>query len=73
MGKFTLRVHARVGARIAKQGQSGHIRAQSGRIRATTEWPEFDFEKAEWRIPTAKMKMGEQHIVALARQAVAVL
>jgi integrase len=37
------------------------------------EWPEFDFEKAEWRIPAAKMKMGEQHIVPLARQAVAVL
>jgi integrase len=37
------------------------------------EWPEFDFEKAEWRIPAAKMKMGEQHIVPLAPQAVAVL
>jgi hypothetical protein len=36
MGKFTLRAHALVGARIAEHGQSGHIRAQYGHIRATT-------------------------------------
>ena len=37
------------------------------------EWTEFDFDKAEWRIPAAKMKMKEQHIVPLSSQAVAVL
>jgi integrase len=37
------------------------------------EWPEFDLDGAEWRIPAARMKMGEQHIVPLSTQAVAVL
>jgi integrase len=37
------------------------------------EWTEFDFEKAEWRIPAAKMKMREQHIVPLSAQAVSIL
>ena len=29
------------------------------------QWPEIDLEKAEWRIPGARMKMREQHIVPL--------
>ena len=33
-------------------------------------WTEFDLENAEWRIPAERMKMGELHIVPLARQAV---
>ncbi len=37
------------------------------------EWSEFDFKKAEWRIPAGKMKMKEQHIVPLSKQAVSVL
>jgi integrase len=37
------------------------------------EWTEFDFDKSEWRIPAARMKMRAQHLVPLARQAVAVL
>lgn len=37
------------------------------------EWSEFDFDKAEWRIPADKMKMKEQHIVPLSVQAVAIL
>jgi integrase len=37
------------------------------------EWAEFDLEGAEWRIPAARMKIGEQHIVPLSRQAVAML
>ena len=36
-------------------------------------WAEFDLDGAEWRIPADRMKMGEQHIVPLARQAVAIL
>ncbi|EPR30386.1 protein of unknown function DUF4102 [Alkalidesulfovibrio alkalitolerans DSM 16529] len=37
------------------------------------EWSEIDFEAAEWRIPSLKMKAREKHIVPLSRQAVAVL
>ena len=32
------------------------------------EWSEFDFEKAEWRIPAERMKMREQLLVPLSRQ-----
>jgi integrase len=34
------------------------------------EWIEFDLEAAEWRIPAERMKMSQQHIVPLSRQAV---
>jgi integrase len=39
------------------------------------QWSEFELDGAqpEWRIPAGRMKMGERHIVPLARQAVAVL
>ncbi len=37
------------------------------------QWGEFDLEKAEWRIPAERMKMREQHIVPLSRQAVDIL
>ena len=37
------------------------------------EWAEFDLDNAEWRIPAERMKMGEQHIVPLARQALEIL
>jgi integrase len=37
------------------------------------EWAEFDLEEAQWRIPGAKMKMGETHLVPLSQQAVAIL
>ena len=43
------------------------------------EWSEFDFESAEWRVPSARMKMkrqmlpGECHIVPLSRQAIELL
>lgn len=43
-----------------------------GELRAA-EWSEFDLENAEWRIPAERMKMGEAHIVPLARQALAIL
>jgi integrase len=39
----------------------------------TAEWSEFDLEAATWRIPGSKMKMGVDHIVLLATQAVAIL
>ena len=37
------------------------------------EWAEFDFDNCEWRIPAAKMKMKDPHIVPLSKQAVDVL
>jgi integrase len=37
------------------------------------EWREFDLERAEWRIPAARMKMRELHVVPLSTQAVALL
>lgn len=43
-----------------------------GELRAA-EWPEFDLDAAEWRIPAQKMKMRQAHIVPLSRQAVAIL
>jgi integrase len=43
-----------------------------GELRAA-EWSEIDLDAAEWRIPGAKMKMGQDHVVPLATQAVAVL
>jgi integrase len=36
-------------------------------------WTEFDFEKAEWRIPAERMKMKELHVVPLSMQALEAL
>ena len=37
------------------------------------EWEEINFDGAEWKIPAARMKMRDPHIVPLSRQALAVL
>ena len=37
------------------------------------QWAEINFDKAQWRIPAARMKMREEHIVPLSEQALAVL
>ncbi|MBL8199854.1 MAG: tyrosine-type recombinase/integrase [Chromatiales bacterium] len=37
------------------------------------EWSEFDLDNAEWRIPAARMKMRQPHVVPLARQALDIL
>jgi len=37
------------------------------------EWSEVDLVNGEWRIPAHKMKLPEQHIVPLAKQAIAIL
>jgi len=37
------------------------------------EWTEFALDSAEWRIPAARMKMREQHIVPLSDRAVETL
>lgn len=43
-----------------------------GELRAAA-WAEIDLEAGEWRIPAARMKMREAHLVPLATQAVAIL
>lgn len=37
------------------------------------EWTEFNLNKAEWRVPAERMKMGDLHIVPLPVQAVELL
>jgi integrase len=37
------------------------------------EWIEINWDKAEWRIPPARMKLKETHIVPLSKQAIATL
>ena len=68
----------------AIHGYSGHpvtalalklaplVFVRPGELRAA-QWPEFDLENAEWRIPGDRMKMGEPHLVPLSRQALAIL
>ena len=43
-----------------------------GELRSA-EWKDFDLEKAIWRIPPEKMKMKEEHIVPLSKQALNLL
>jgi integrase len=37
------------------------------------KWTEFDFDKAEWRVPAERMKTRAEHLVPLCTQALAVL
>jgi integrase len=46
--------------------------ARSGEIRLA-RWSEFDFEKATWTIPAARMKAGKTHIVPLSKAAISTL
>ena len=39
----------------------------------SAEWSEFDLDKAEWRIPAEKMKMGVLHIIPLSKQAISII
>jgi len=43
-----------------------------GELRSA-EWKDIDIDKAIWRIPAEKMKMDEEHIVPLSKQAVDLL
>jgi integrase len=45
---------------------------RSGEIRGAL-WSEFDFDKAQWKIPASRMKMKEEHIVPLSTQSIKVL
>ena len=46
--------------------------ARSGETRGAT-WGEVNFDKAEWTIPAARMKMKRDHVVPLSDPAVAIL
>ncbi len=37
------------------------------------KWTEFDFDKAEWRVPAERMKTRAEHLVPLSQQAIAAL
>jgi integrase len=43
-----------------------------GEVRGA-RWDEFDFDRARWTIPAARMKMGNPHSVPLSRQALQIL
>lgn len=49
-----------------------YVFVRPGELRKA-EWTEFDFDNAEWRIPAARMKMRQVHIVPLARQVINIL
>jgi len=49
-----------------------YIFVRPGELRRA-EWAELNLENAEWRIPAAKMKMRQVHIVPLARQVIDIL
>jgi integrase len=45
---------------------------RTGELRGA-RWSEINFDDAEWRIPAERMKMGDPHVVPLARQTIAAL
>jgi integrase len=49
---------------------SPHVFVRPGELRRA-EWAELDLERAIWRIPAAKMKGRQEHVVPLSTQAVA--
>jgi len=49
-----------------------YVFTRPGELRQA-KWSEFDLDGAEWRIPSERMKMREQHIVPLSQQAVELL
>jgi integrase len=51
---------------------SPYVFERPGELRGA-RWDEFDWEAREWRIPPERMKMREQHVVPLSRQAIALL
>lgn len=49
-----------------------HLFVRPGELRHA-EWSEFDFVAKVWRIPAAKMKSRQEHVVPLSRQVIAIL
>ena len=50
---------------------SAHVFVRPGELRQA-EWPEFDFDRALWVLPSEKMKMRRPHRVPLSQQVLAV-
>lgn len=74
LGELLRSIHAYSGHpySVAALKLSPMVFLRPGELR-TGEWAEIDLEAAEWRIPGSKMKMGNDHIVPLSRQAVEIL
>lgn len=74
IGELLRAIHGYDGSPITRAGLqlAALTFVRPGELRKA-EWSEFDLDKAEWRIPAARMKMRAQHIVPLSRQAVAIL
>ncbi|MCZ2340464.1 MAG: tyrosine-type recombinase/integrase [Bacteroidales bacterium] len=71
---FLMRLRAYVGTPLTKLALQLLVLTfvRTTELRAA-EWTEISWDKAEWRIPAKRMKMKEEHIVPLSRQAIAVL
>jgi integrase len=74
VGELMRSIHGYAGHQytIAALKLSPLLFVRPGELRSA-EWAEIDLEAAEWRIPGFKMKMGQDHIVPLASQAVVLL
>lgn len=74
LGELLRSIHAYTGHfySVAALKLSPMVFLRPGELR-TGEWAEIDLEAAEWRIPGRKMKMGNDHLVPLSRQAVEIL
>ena len=74
IGALLRDIEAYPGNRIVRAAlqMAPYVFVRPGELRRA-EWTEFNLEGAEWRIPAARMKMKEMHIVPLARQVVAIL
>ncbi|MDE1496744.1 tyrosine-type recombinase/integrase [Xenorhabdus bovienii] len=72
--EFYKSLNAYTGSFIVKMGMRLQmiIGARPGELRKA-EWSEVDFNKAQWEIPAAKMKMRRPHIVPLSSQAIDIL
>lgn len=51
---------------------SAYTFCRPGEVRKA-EWTEIDFDRKEWRIPAARMKMRRQHLVPLSTQIISLL
>lgn len=74
LGELLRSIHAYTGhpGTVAAMKLAPMVFLRPGELRAG-EWAEIDLEAAEWRIPGCKMKMGNDHIVPLSRQAADIL
>jgi integrase len=76
VGELLRKIHAYRGqpATEAALKLAPLVFVRPGELRGA-EWSEFSLDGAhpEWRLPARRMKMDEEHIVPLARQAVAIL